>query len=367
MPADEAPPATADVSKVRHAAAPPPGAPSHGAPPDGAAPQGSKSGVRRRLMWAAVVIAALWGLYVLSLQFMAYTSDAFVAADVLQVAPEVGGTISAVHVTDNQFVRAGDPLIEIDPTPYALQVELQRAELTKAQADEQSALREVARAEAGRETKVAAQGLARRTERRYAELVGQGAASQLIFDEARTKTTEADTALRAAEADLEAALQAVEAQKAAVGVASRALDLANWDLAQTRITAPVDGHVNNLWLRVGDYARPGVPRLGIVASDRWYVVALYKEEAVRHLVEGGGVLIQLDIYPWRLFRGRIQGIARGINRELQQTAILPEVAPTTGWIRFQRRFPVRIALEGVPDGVHLRVGANARTLAIYGW
>ena len=253
--------------------------------------------MRGRLLLAAVFVAALWGLYVLSLQFVAYTSDAFVATDVLQVAPEVGGTIAAVHVIDNQFVRQGDPLIDIDPTPYLLQVELRRAEVAKAEADEQSAIRDVAHAEAERATKLASQGLARRTERRFADLVGQGAASQLVFDEAKTKMSEAETAVRASEASLEAARQAVEARKAAVGVAKRALDLASWDLSQTRLLAPVSGHVNNLWLRVGDYARPGVPRLGIVASDRWYVIALYKEEAIRHLSEGGSVWIHLTFIP----------------------------------------------------------------------
>lgn len=323
--------------------------------------------MRGRLLLGATAIAGLWGVYVLSLQFVAYTSDAFVATDVLQLAPEVGGTIVAVHVIDNQLVHQGDPLIDIDPTPYALQVELRRAEVAKAEADQQSAIRDVARAEAERATKLASQGLARRTERRFSDLVQQGAASQLVFDEAKTKMSEAATAVRASEASLEAARQAVEARKAAVGVAKRALELATWELSQTRLVAPVTGHINNLWLRIGDYARPGVPRLGIVASDRWYVMALYKEEAIRHLAEGGSVWIHLDIYPWQLFRGRIEGVSRGIGRELQQTAILPEIAPTTGWIRFQRRFPVRIRFEQVPDEVRLHAGANARTLAVYGW
>ncbi|HYN38227.1 MAG TPA: HlyD family secretion protein [Rhodospirillales bacterium] len=353
MPANEAPPAVVPAAPEPAIAAP--------------APPRRRLRIRGRLLLAALAVAALWGLYVLSLQFFAYTSDAFVAADVLMVAPQVGGTIAAVHIRDNQPVRQGAPLIDIDPTPYALQAQLRAAELAKAEADEQSAVRDVARAEAERATKLASLGLARRTERRYAELVGQGAASQLVFDEAKTKLSEAEMAVRAADAVVDAARQAVDAQKAAIGVAKRALDLARWDLAQTRLTAPVDGHINNLWLRVGDYARAGEPRLGIVASDQWYVIALYKEEAIRHLVEGGRVWIHLDLYPWQLFRGQIQGVARGIGRELGQTTILPQIEPTTGWIRFQRRFPVRIRLDDVPADVRLHVGANARTLAVYGW
>lgn len=362
MPANEAPLAN-DVTPVSQpAASAPPAKPAE-------APERKqrRSGLRWRLLLVAVVVAALWALYTLSLQFVAYTSDAFVATDVLQVAPQVGGRIAALHVADNQFVRKGELLIEIDPTPYALQVALREADLAKAEADVQTAIRDVGRARAELSTRQESLGLARRTERRFAVLVGKQAASQLAFDEASTKMREAEREVRASEASLEALQQEVEASKAATGVARQALKLARWNLSQTRLLAPIDGYVNNMWLRVGDYALAGEPRLAIVASDRWRVVALYKEEAIRHLAEGGPVWIQLDIYPWRLFRGHIQGVTRGISRELRQTALLPDIAPTTGWIRFQRRFPVRILLDPVPDDVRLHVGANARTLAIYGW
>ncbi len=362
MPPSTSPPASPGAS-----------VPSPAAPPGAPVPPGEESGPARRglpgraraLLVLGVLIAA-YVLYVVSLQFFAYTSDAFVAADVVMVAPEVEGRIVAVHVQDNQSVRSGAPLIDLDPEPYALQARLRRAELEKAQADEREAMRAVTRAEADRTTADVALGLASRTEKRYASLVTQGAASQLVFDEARTKRAEAEAKVHEVEAALDEARQKVLAAAAEIVVAERASDLAAYNLQQTHVLAPVDGLVNNLWLRIGDYARTGIPRLGIVASDTWWVVALYKEEAIRHLREGQPVWIHLDLYPWRLLRGRVQGIARGIAREDRQDAILPEVAPTTGWIRFQRRFPVRITLEDLPDDVRLHVGANARTLVVYG-
>jgi membrane fusion protein, multidrug efflux system len=224
-----------------------------------------------KVLLAIAAAALLYGLYLASLQVMAYTSDAFVATDVVMLAPEVEGRIVAVHVVDNQFVRRGDPLIDLDPTPYALQARLREADLVKAQADEQYAIRSVARAEADLATARAASGLARRTEGRFGDLVKQGAASQLAFDEATTKRVESESKIRAIEATIEAAKQEVLAQAAAVGVAKRALDLARYNLEQTHLVAPIDGHINNLWLRVGDYARTGEPRVGVVASDNWWV------------------------------------------------------------------------------------------------
>ena len=103
------------------------------------------------------------------------------------------------------------------------------------------------------------------------------------------------------------------------------LDLAAYNLEQTHLLAPIAGHVNNMWLRIGDYANPGVPRVGLVADDSWSVIALYREEAIRHLQDGLKVWIYLDLYPYQLFRGTIQGVARGIARGDRQTAILPEI------------------------------------------
>lgn len=322
---------------------------------------------RRKLLLAALGAGVLYALYCISLQFFAYTSDAFVANDVVLIAPEVEGRIVAVHVVDNQFVQAGDPLLTLDPTPYRLQVDLKTSQVAKARADADAARGAMARADADRVAAEAHLTFARISERRYGDLVKLNAAPQQHYDETVAALKEADARLRATVALLAAAKEDVSAADAAIKVAERALDLANYNLTQTRIVAPLAGYVNNLWLTVGDYANVGVPRIGIAASRDWRVIALYKEEAIRHLQEGRAALIYLDTYPFSLFRGRVQGIARAIGHRDQQTAIVPDIAPTTGWIRFQRRFPVRIEFTSMPEEVRLHVGANARVLVIYGW
>lgn len=322
---------------------------------------------RTKAVLIALGLAGLYGLYVVSLQFFAYTADAFVANDVVMVAPEVEGRIVAVHVVDNQLVKAGEPLLTLDPTPYRLQMELAAAALDKALADQAAAERTVARVEADRRSAVAHLNFARVTERRFSDLAKLNAAPIQRVDEATTVRLEAEAKLSAADAVLAETRAQADATRAATGVARQALDLARYNLAQTRVLAPIDGHVNNLWLRIGDYVHTGEARIGLVADDHWRVVALYKEEAIRHLGEGETAWIHVDSYPFNLFRGRVQGIVRAIAHRDQQTALLPEIAATTGWIRFQRRFPVRVSLDAVPEDVRLRVGANARVLVVYGW
>jgi multidrug efflux system membrane fusion protein len=330
---------------------------------------GKEPGLRTRTkaILVLVALAALYGLYVVSLQFFAYTSDAFVANDVVMVAAEVEGRIVAVHVRDNQRVSAGEPLITLDPMPYQLQVELRSAQLQKAEADALAAERTVARVEADRTASVAHLDFARVTERRYGDLAKLNAAPLQRYDESVTARLEAEAKLRAMDAVLAETRATALSAKATVGVAEQALDLARYNLAQTRVLASVDGYVNNLWLRVGDYARVGEARVGIVADDRWQVVALYREEVIRHLRPDLRVWLWLDSYPYQLFRGRVEGVARAIAHRDQQNQPLPQIAPTTGWIRFQQRFPVRIRFEALPADVRLHVGSNARALVIYGW
>lgn len=323
--------------------------------------------MRRRLLLAAATAGLLYALYCISLQFFAYTSDAFVANDVVMVAPEVEGRIVAIHVVDNQFVNTGDRLYTLDEEPYRLQVQLKTSEVLKARADAEAARRAVVRADADRVSAEAHLALTQVTKRRFEDLARLNAAPQQRYDETVAALREAEARLQATKALLSAAQEDVAAADAAVKVAERALDLAAYNLKQTRVLAPLAGHVNNLWLRVGDYARIGEARIGIAAADDWRVIALYKEESIRHLSEGSRAFIYLDTYPFSLFRGRVQGVARAIAHRDQQTSILPEIAPTTGWIRFQRRFPVRIQLQDVPEDVRLHVGANARTLVVYGW
>jgi multidrug efflux system membrane fusion protein len=152
--------------------------------------------------------------------------------------------------------------------------------------------------------------------------------------------------------------QAAQVQSAA------ALAFAQWQLARTRLTAPTTGTVANLTVRVGDTAQADVPLIGIVDAHAWRIVANYKQSYIRDFAPGDTGWVWLDSEPWHLHRARIAGIARGISRDPTPGRLLAYVAPTTDWIRLQRRFPVTLTLIDPPEDLKLYMGADARVLIL---
>jgi multidrug efflux system membrane fusion protein len=138
-----------------------------------------------------------------------------------------------------------------------------------------------------------------------------------------------------------------------------------WQLDQTKIRAPVDGTITNLTLRVGDQAVMNTPLIGLVDAHAWRVLANFKEDVIRHIRVGSLAWVWLDAHPWHLYRAKAQGIARGISRQPTPGPLLPHVAPTTDWIRLQRRFPVILELQDSRPDLVLHMGSDARALIIY--
>ena len=154
----------------------------------------------------------------------------------------------------------------------------------------------------------------------------------------------------------------INVSQAALDVAKAEMATAQWRLSRTEIVAPVDGAITNLTLRVGDTATVNIPMIGIVDAHAWRIMANYKQYYVRSFEVGGEAWVWLDSAPWRFHRAKITGIARGFSRDPQAPMLLPYVAPTTDWIRLQRRIPVTIVLVDPPPDGKLYMGADARTV-----
>jgi multidrug efflux system membrane fusion protein len=140
------------------------------------------------------------------------------------------------------------------------------------------------------------------------------------------------------------------------------LATAEWQLGRTELSAPADGTINNLTVRVGDTARQDEPLIGIVDANAFRIVADYKQSYIRAFQVGGTAWVWLDSHPWHFYRARIEGTARGISRTRESAGLLPYVAPTTDWIRLQRRFPVTLTLVDRPPDDLLFMGADARVV-----
>jgi membrane fusion protein, multidrug efflux system len=311
---------------------------------------------------ALAAVAAAFVLYEFVGGVIAYTDDAYVRSDLVAVAPLVTGRIIAVHVVDNQTIQAGDKLVTIDPEPFRLVVAQKAAEIDEAAAQLTSDQDAIAAAEDLVGGAGSAAELARVSQRRFATLAASGDASREALDRANDELKRAEEVLASSQANV-ARLKARLAMHQAAQVRAKAeLDTAQWRLDRTQVFTPTDGTINNLTVRVGDTGVADTPLIGIVDAHAWRIIANYKQDRLRALTVGGTAWVWLDSQPWHLHRARIAGIARGISRDPETEKLLPYVAPTTDWIRLQRRFPVTLVLVDPPPDLKLYMGADAHTV-----
>ena len=275
----------------------------------------SRQSIISFLATLSVVAIALWLGRSLWVSYMEspWTRDGRVRADVVSVAPDVAGLVLEVPVRDNQTVKKGDLLLQIDPTRYELAVDEARALLAARRAS--LAMRE------------------------------QNARRRLALDEQVVSREDRDDAANAA-----------AAARAEYQLAQALLEKAELDLARTRVLAPVDGYVTNLGVRPGDYAEAGVAQVAVVDRDSYWVYGYFEETKLPLLRIGDAVEMQL--MSGQVLEGHIDSIARAIyDRDNPQSReLIADVNPTFNWVRQAQRVPVRINIDRVPDGVLLAAG-----------
>jgi multidrug efflux system membrane fusion protein len=319
---------------------------------------------RRRALRALSILGLALAAWWASGCVLAYTDDAYVTSDLVSVTPEVTGPIAAVHVVDNQLVKRGTPLFTIDPTPFRLEVQQARSREAEAAAQLPVDEAEVKNLQAQQDAAETALKLDTANLGRDSTLAHSGYVTQRALDMSRTTQERSTAQLRASQAAVQRANQMLKLHQAAVVSAHSAVSLAEWQLDRTNVVAPVDGHVTDLAIQVGDMVSPSKPAVAVVDAHAWRVIANYKEYYLRHLTPGHEAWVWLDTRPWHLYRARIQGIARGISRTRGNQSLVPYVSPTVDWIRLQRRIPVRLVLLNAGTD-NLFMGADARTLVIY--
>jgi membrane fusion protein, multidrug efflux system len=335
-------------------------------PPETAEPQDtSVVSYRRRVLLVLASIVLALGLYWASGYFVAYTDDAYVTSDFVNVAPYVSGRIVNINIVDNQTVKKGDLLATIDPTPFQLALNEKQAKKTEAEAQLSVDRDVIAATQAQRDDAAAKERLAGDNVHRATPLTSAGFYSRQGLDTLTAKEQEAKAALAEAESAIAKAQQTLALHQATVAAINAEIAYLQWQLEQTKLLAPTDGTVTQLILRVGDQAVENKPLIGVVDAHAWRIYANYKESVIRHMNVGHTAWVWLDAYPWRFHRATIQGIARGISRDPSERKLLPYVAPTTDWIRLERRFPVTLVLEHLSPDITLHMGSDARTIIFY--
>jgi membrane fusion protein (multidrug efflux system) len=298
------------------------------------------------------------------------TDNAYVR-DVTSLAPKVLGYVTAVEVQDNQTVQAGDVLFRVDDRDYRARlaqavanVEAARASLTNVDAEIQLQHALVQQAEAQRLASVAEMNLARKVSDRRRELVRTNAVSQAQVDESDAALSKAEATVSAAAATIEAQRQRIavlasqrEAAVAAVAQAKAASDLAQIDLDNTVVHAPVDGVIGNRQVRIGRLVAPGASLLDIVPVRDVWVVANFKETQVEHIKPGQRVRIKVDGYPDQTLAGVVDSFAPGSGSAF---SMLPTDNATGNFVRVVQRVPVKIRFVNNPLPGRIVPGLSAR-------
>jgi len=343
---------------------------------------------------AAAVLLKYWD-YVVN----PWTRDGQVRAEVVQVTPRVSGPIVKLAVKDNQFVKTGDLLFEIDPRTFNVSLAQAKAQYDKTGDSNLALAKQVeaaqAQVEVARGSLVQAQSAIKQADaeikkneaefRRQQQLLPQRATSQKSVDRAkanydvsleqrkgaRAGLAQARASLVEAEADLaevRANLGAAGKANASVREAQAAVEQAQLNLEFTQVRAPVDGYVTNLNLRIGSQAVANQPALALVDSNSFWIVGFFQETLIGKIGNGDRAIITLLTYPDQPIEGYVDSVGWGIAQQDGSTGfeLLPNVSPTFEWIRLAQRVPVRIHLGPLPAGVALRVGTTCSVLVMTG-
>jgi membrane fusion protein (multidrug efflux system) len=367
---------------------------------------------------ASVALLAVIGIYLVMTANKETTDDVAVSADVVPVGTRVAGQIVRVNIQDNQLVKQGDLLAEIDDADYRAREREAEAEVATAQAQAAAADAQVQVVEATSKggllsaratvagssagvSSALAQGAAARAALTRAEVDAKkaeldlGRAKELhksnsissqVLDNAQADFDSAQAAVAQARAQLALAEQArnsalaqvneaqghlnqsapVEAQiatahaqadlaHARVDNAKAALDLEKLQLSYTRIVSPGDGFASKLSVHPGQLVSVGQPVVELVPTAT-YVVANFKETQVGKMHAGQRAEIAVDAFPGRKFEGRVESISGGTGASF---ALLPPDNATGNFVKVVQRVPVRIAWASLPSDVTMRVGLSA--------
>jgi multidrug resistance efflux pump len=314
-------------------------------------------------------VSLLW--YLLADRFTPYTQQARVQAFVVAVAPEVSGRVIRVLVHDNQEVKAGDVLFEVDPLQYQIALDRARADLDSTRRQIGASTAGIDSAQASLRAAIANEVKARqdsdRLERLYRE--DEGTVSLRRLEVARATHEQAVSQVTAARAEVERAREQQgggEADNAQLRSAAAAVKKAELDLANTQIRARSGGLITDLRTDVGQFAAAGGPVMTLISIRDVWVSADMTENNLGHVEPGTPVAIVLDALPGEIFEGRVRSIGYGVSAgQSAPPGGLPTIQNSRDWLRPAQRFPVIVefAPGAAPAVRGVRVGGQAEVMA----
>jgi membrane fusion protein (multidrug efflux system) len=322
----------------------------------------------RRWRWLGALGAVLatggtvYGTYWAQvLRYHQSTDDAYVGGNVVQITPQISGTVIAIGADDTQFVKAGQPLVRLDPADARVALDQAEAQLARTVRDVRNLYAtssQLAAAVQMRQTELAAaqSDLARRQ-----RLGATGAVSGEELQHATDAVKTAQAQLLAAEQQLAANRARVDGttlkDHPQVRDAAAAVRNAYLSVERTELAAPVAGFVARRNVQLGQRVSPGAPLMAVVPLDQVWVDANFKEPQLAHMRVGQPVKLTADLYGARVaYHGTIEGFGAGTGAAF---SLLPAQNATGNWIKIVQRVPVRIALDPHEIAAHpLQIGLS---------
>jgi multidrug resistance efflux pump len=321
--------------------------------------------------WVLAIVAILILLvvyYAFSEIYTPLTTEAYVQAYVVQIAPQVAARVTRVHVREGDRVKSGALLFELDPALLQQRVAYLEAKLVEAEYQVKQLEAELAAAKADHERLQADADYAASvhkqeqaifktdstTERRYLEAIQKKKASQAAVVQAESNIHRIEDALNAQIAGEHATVAQVKAQ----------LTEARLNLGYSRVYAPCDGLITDLQLREGAYVHIGQAAMTLIETQRWIVVANFRETSLTRMREGQPAVVALRGLPGQLFSAHVTSLGWGVSQgQGIPSGQLPDVKIPTSWVPPAQRFQVRLTLDD-PNSVPLRVGMTG-SVAVY--
>jgi len=307
---------------------------------------------------AGIAWAAWWGW---SARYDETTDDAYVSGNVVQITPQISGTVVAIGADDTQFVKAGALLVQLDRADAKVALDRAEAQLAKTVRDVRAMFATSAQLQAAVEIRRSDLNRAEDDLARRQRLAGSGAISSEDLKHAQGAVNTAKAALLAAQEELAANRAHIDHTTVDdhpdVRSAAARVREAYLVYARTELPAPVSGFVAKRGVQLGQRVAPGMPLMAIVPLDQVWVDANFKESQLANMRVGQAVSLTADLYGSKVeYHGKVAGFGAGTGSAF---ALLPAQNATGNWIKIVQRVPVRIALDRGDLAAHpLQVGLS---------
>lgn len=283
------------------------------------------------------------------------TDDAFVEGRIISVAPRVSGPVVSLLVDDNQPVKKGDLLLEIDPNDYKVKLDQTEAKLAEAKAKLKITTHDVSRntsnvSQAVDDTVSARSKLdfAKKDYKRYSDMYKTGVVSKQDYDRS-SKELEVNLAnyqsstnrKKAMESELESSIATTQSVEAEIKRLEAEVEQAKLNLSYTKIYAPSDGLIASRNVEAGNYVQTGQPLMAVVPKKVW-VVANFKEGQLTHMKPGQKVSVSVDTYPGKKFKAHVDSIQRATGAK---SSLFPPENAVGSYVKIVQRVPVKIVFD----------------------